>query len=418
MVPSRSWNGKGLAPAAGGIFFPQREALGLDSRELTPALAQRIVHAAAETRSSQRASLVLKHVGGNEVSPSTVQRVTHQVGLELAELRDEGEAPELVQAPGNAPELAVVECDGGRIRTREPGQGRGVHGQAWRETKNASLLRMTHQAFAEDPEPELPRAFANPQRVAKLAEKEAPPDIPTEAPLPLSPEKAWRPKRLVRTCLSSMAESDTFGRQMQREARQRRFREAPARAFVGDGLPWNWSVWKHYFPDFVPVLDFIHALSYLYAAALAMHGEFSVAWSCYLGMARACWQGRVADALDELRRWLAPHGLDDQSKLDDNDPRKPIVDAARYLRNNRSRMDYPRYRRLGLPVTSALMESLVKEVNYRVKGTEMFWNDPEGAEAILQVRAAALCDDDRLARYLRTRPGCAHVRRSTVASAA
>ena len=36
------------------------------------------------------------------------------------------------------------------------------------------------------------------------------------------------------------------------------------------------------------------------------------------------------------------------------------------------------------------MESLVKEMNYRVKGTEMFWNDPEGAEAILQVRAAAL----------------------------
>jgi len=26
----------------------------------------------------------------------------------------------------------------------------------------------------------------------------------------------------------------------------------------------------------------------------------------------------------------------------------------------------------------------------------MFWNDPEGAEAILQVRAVALCDDDRL----------------------
>ena len=49
------------------------------------------------------------------------------------------------------------------------------------------------------------------------------------------------------------------------------------------------------------------------------------------------------------------------------------------------------------------MESLVKEVNYRVKGTEMFWNDPEGAEAILQVRAAALCDDERLAKHLRSR---------------
>jgi hypothetical protein len=392
--------------------------MGLDSRELTPALAQRIVHASAETRSSKRASLVLKHVGGNDVSASTVQRLTHQVGMELAELRDEGEASGLVQAPENPPELAVAECDGGRARTREPGHGRGVHGQAWRETKNANLLRMTHQTFANDPEPELPRAFADPVRVAKLAEKEAPPEIPADDVLPPSAEIAWRPKRLVRTCLSSMADSDTFGQQMQREARQRRFHEAPARAFVGDGLPWNWSVWKRYFPDFVPILDFIHALSYLYAAALAMHKEFSVAWPCYLGMARACWQGRVAEAIDELRQWLAPHGLDDQSKLDDQDPRKPIVDAARYLRNNRPRMDYPRYRRSGLPVTSALMESLVKEVNYRVKGTEMFWNDPDGAEAILQVRAAALCDDDRLGRYLRIRPGCPYVRRSTAASAA
>jgi hypothetical protein len=387
--------------------------MGLDSRELTPAMVQRIVHAAAETRSTQRAVLVLKHVGGNEVSPSTIQRVTHQVGMELAELRDAGEVPELVQAPEQPPELAVVEADGGRIRTRQPGQGRGVHGEAWRETKNANLLRMTHRTFAEDPEPELPRAFSDPQRVAKLAEKEAPPPISGVSASPPA-EKAWRPQRLVRTCLSSMAEAGVFGQQMKREADCRRFSEASARAFVGDGLPWNWSVWKRYFPQFVPILDFIHALSYLYAAALAMHGDFSEAWSRYLGMARACWQGRVTEVIDELKCWLSPHGLDDQAKLDDHDPRKPVVDAARYLRNNRSRMDYPRYRRLGLPVTSALMESLVKEVNYRVKGTEMFWNDPDGAEAILQVRAAALCDDDRLGRYLRTRPGCPYVRRSTL----
>jgi len=62
-------------------------------------------------------------------------------------------------------------------------------------------------------------------------------------------------------------------------------------------------------------------------------------------------------------------------------------------------------------VTMAWMESLVKEMNYRVKGSEMFWNDPEGAEAILQVRAAALCDDDRLVAHLKTRLGYPFVRR-------
>ena len=40
-------------------------------------------------------------------------------------------------------------------------------------------------------------------------------------------------------------------------------------------------------------------------------------------------------------------------------------------------------------VVQHTVESLVKEVNYRVKGTEMFWNDPEGAEAILQVSGQA-----------------------------
>jgi hypothetical protein len=68
-------------------------------------------------------------------------------------------------------------------------------------------------------------------------------------------------------------------------------------------------------------------------------------------------------------------------------------------------MNYPEYRRQGLPTTSAHMESLVKEINARVKGTEKFWNDGNSAEAILQIRAAALCDDDRLSTFLRDRPG-------------
>jgi len=36
------------------------------------------------------------------------------------------------------------------------------------------------------------------------------------------------------------------------------------------------------------------------------------------------------------------------------------------------------------------MKSAVKEMNFRNKGTEMFWNNPDGAEAILQSRATSL----------------------------
>jgi len=54
-----------------------------------------------------------------------------------------------------------------------------------------------------------------------------------------APPDDWRPKRLVRTVVSSMCRSKEFGRQMHREAKRRRFFEANAKAFLGDGLEWN-----------------------------------------------------------------------------------------------------------------------------------------------------------------------------------
>src|SRR5947208_9467944 len=94
------------------------------------------------------------------------------------------------------------------------------------------------------------------------------------------------------------------------------------------------------------------------------------------------------------------------------DPRRVVAEALTYLRNNASRMDYPRYRRMGLPTASSLVESLVGEVNARVKGRSKFWTRPAGAEAILQVRAALLSDDGRLERYFADRPGTPYRRRA------
>lgn len=159
------------------------------------------------------------------------------------------------------------------------------------------------------------------------------------------------------------------------------------------------------------MLDFIHPLSYLFLAAKSVYPDSAAdAWHQYLAWMRGCWQGEVEQVLEELRVWQNKLGEPPKEALE-TDPRKIVAATVRYLENNRSRMDYPSYRRAGLPVTTAWMESLVKEMNYRVKGTEMFWNDPEGVEAILQVRAAALSDDDRLSKYLGHRPGCPFIRR-------
>lgn len=159
-------------------------------------------------------------------------------------------------------------------------------------------------------------------------------------------------------------------------------------------------------------------MKYLYAAAQAWEGDDASRWARYLRMAEACWQGRAPELVEQLRAELAARGVSPDGDLPQGSPHQPLVDAARYLHNNASRMDYPRYRREGLPITSAPMESLIKQINFRVKGTEMFWNDPQGAEAILQLRSASLCDDSRLDDHLKTRPGSTYVRRTTLETAA
>lgn len=80
----------------------------------------------------------------------------------------------------------------------------------------------------------------------------------------------------------------------------------------------------------------------------------------YVAWLRACWQGWVAAGIAELaaaqeRMRRPPPG----ETLASSDARQVVAEALTYLRNNASRMDYPRYRREGLPTTSSLVESLV-----------------------------------------------------------
>lgn len=394
--------------------------MGMDSREVTPELVRAVVYLAVEVRSFGRAETATWRVLGRRVSQSTIRRLVHQVGGELAEWAQQEQPANDQQV--TIPRLAVVSCDGGRIRTRVPGQGRGVHPSGengWRETKNASLERMSlpENVSGDDPCPGLPTSFRSAENVANIAEKPVPNVDRSDE------DKNTRvvyqgPRRVLRTVVSSMACSEQFGPMMKREARRRRFFDAPLRAFLGDGLNWNWSIWKEHFPTFVPVLDFVHAIHYVFAAAMCIGSDESEGWTIYKQYVTLCWQGRVDLVIEKLIDASTARGVDLQGRIADEDPNKPLADAVRYLTNNRSRMDYPAYRRAGLPVTSSAMESLIKQINQRVKGTEMFWDDPQGAETILHLRAAALSEDDRLDRHLSRRPGWPFLRRSTIPTTA
>ena len=145
----------------------------------------RATFAAAETRSFQRAAIVIERVDGQTVSAKSVERIVHDIGGELAQRRDADPkgVDALAQRPEEPPELAVVECDGGRLRCREPGHGPGVHlvGEGWREDKNACLIRARRKTSEEDPQPDPPECFCDPKHVGKLAETQA---LSVAAPMP------------------------------------------------------------------------------------------------------------------------------------------------------------------------------------------------------------------------------------------
>src|SRR5262249_51044778 len=71
--------------------------------------------------------------------------------------------------------------------------------------------------------------------------------VPAEPPdrrPPRSPEArgecAWPPERTNRSCVASLAKSRAFGKMVAAEVYARGFLQAQARAFLGDGLAYNW----------------------------------------------------------------------------------------------------------------------------------------------------------------------------------
>jgi hypothetical protein len=377
---------------------------------------------AAVSSSFDQAEVSLQVVGELEISDRQINNLAKEMGRELANQRDEATErfvdqplPRHATAPATPIDLAAVFTDGGRMRTREPGRGRGVHNAHWRETKNAAFHRMTSKTFEIDPQPELPDCFRNEAYVEKLVhglkslkkqgrEEELPNDEARSAKEPLpSAAPAWQPETTFRSYLSSLATSEEFGPKMAAAADVRGFFQANKRAFVGDGQSYNWTIQKCWFPTFVAIADFVHVVEYVYEGAKAIHAEPVARWQQYVSWATACWQGRVGEVIEELVQWRSQQEPI-PSGLPETDPRQIVSGTITYLQNNRARMDYPRYRREGLPVTSSLAESMVKQVSKRVKGTEMFWDDGDGGEAILQLRAAVLSDGDPLGVFLASRP--------------
>jgi hypothetical protein len=411
----------GDVQTAESFFFPLDVRLRLGTEGYSPAVLAKAVRQASKAPSFQEASDDLRELAEIEISPTHLQRLSERIGEEWAEVRDEevekfrqAELERSYQEPPRG--AAAVMLDGGRLQTRAEDGGRGVSEASWRESKVACCLTLPTKAQDVDPQPEPPSKFLEPTEAARLAsevKRRSRPasgrsDEDRKASKSSSgkrkrkkvkrrrPRKQNRPR--VRTVVATMENSETFGWQVAAEVHRRGLDRAKHKACVCDGQAYNWSIYEmHLLPaGFVAILDFLHLLAYLYDAAHAYRGsDVARGWKTYEQWLRWAWSGQVGKLVSSLRAAAAELTKKGSAAA----ARKATVkETMTYVTNNRPRMNYPEYRRLGLPISSAPVESTIKQINRRVKGTEKFWLTG-GAEAMLQLRAAQLSQDDRWTRY-------------------
>jgi hypothetical protein len=383
---------------------------------------QKIVHAGVNSSSYQQAARDLANLSEIAVSPKQVERLTRRIGQERVDQRDATVAAfrdrplmeqDTIADPGRpCPPVAMVSIDGGRLQVRASASSESsTRTSHWRESKVAVLESYHSTASRTDPDPDVPRCFLDLPHTAQLvrglghampigvegSEAEAGPARPPGTDRAGRP---GRPQRLVRSVLASRVCADDFGPMVHQAAWERNFFGANRRAFLGDGQAANWTIQQRHFPSFQAVLDFVHALSYVFAAAFAgrPHSEGATVYARWI---QVVWAGQVASLLPELEARSAELG-DPPPECPESDPRQLVFEALRYLRNNAERMRYDEYRRLGLPIMTSAVESMIKQINRRVKGSEKFWSEP-GAEAILQLRADALSETEPLAKFWKQR---------------
>jgi hypothetical protein len=426
--------------------------LGINVDEsLSPSLLEKVSYLGTLLHSFPAGETAIRKLLEMTLGRKRIERLTERIGSERV-LEREGEIElfknltltEKLAGPAGVevPEAAVVMDDGGRFQKTTRNEDSKTH---WHEFKAGFCAALKGRPDglpagedALDPIPEVPEFLRNLDQVESLtreigkkaadvpeADEVTPDNLAKVDPISLDdlsgvehlqkllastesardePSSKQKQKQRLspevqhRDVVATSKNSDAFGEQLAARTWSLGLFQAQRKACVGDGGSWLWTIWERWFKPFgfVPILDIIHAVTYLYAAAMAGRprkegGPVYCRWVAWV------WQGDVAKVIAELAQRQQELGLPTNDESDTS-PRKIVDRALTYLQNQKSRMDYPRYRKLGLPITSSLMESTVKQLNRRIKGTEKFWSD-EGGEAMLQMKADTLSDSDPLANY-------------------
>ena len=324
-------------------FSPRDRALGMEDTVLSPAALRMLGIAAART-SFAGASALLRELASLALAPKTVERHAEALGREVAGDECRVIAPE----PCDARTLYLgLDGTGVPARTTEVEGHQGKQPDGCAKTREAKLA-VVWSADTTDKNARPVRDLGSASYNAAI-ETIATRDTDTE-PAP-------------------------FARRIRREAERRGFDTASRQVILGDGAPWIWNFAGEHFPDAIQIVDIFHAKGHLFEVAKAIYGPGSEVGEQWAKKRREeLDEGRVDEVIAALRRHA---GTCEEARKD-----------AEYFSNNRERMNYPKFRAMGLCVATGVVEGGCKHIiGARLKQGGMRWT-VAGANAIIALRCA------------------------------
>jgi len=330
--------------------------------DLSPKAAEKVAREAAVQSFDNAARSMAIEWCMDGLDGKQVQRWSERLGQRVVEQRrrevEAYERGERQPCKENEPELLVIEVDGGRVQNRLKNED----GSRWREDK----LVTVSTALRGNP------------KAKKKADREA--------------------KMLVTTHVATMGDAGEIGKLARVEAEKRMLCRAEEVVVLGDGASWIDSICEEHFAHHPRIVDYYHAAEHLHDCAKAIWPEeeakqkgLAEQWKALL------WKGKIQELIEPLQK--QSQRLGEPLKEDGpQHPRRLLHQNVGYFTKHAGHMNYPEYRRRGWPIGSGTVESGMKQLNKRVKGTDQFWNT-EGAESILALRGQWLSQDGRWEHY-------------------
>ena len=147
---------------------------------------------------------------------------------------------------------------------------------------------------------------------------------------------------------------------------------------VADGAPWIWNLADEFFPESVKILDFYHLSENINSYSKVLFTKNDIE--------RKKWVKEILELIQNDNVNLAIKLINENAIEKDLLP-AGVVNLPEYIKNNRERINYYKYKENGYYIGSGAIESGNKTViQQRMKQSGMRWST-EGAQYIAALRA-------------------------------